>query len=96
MLYVADVIHTARECPGIDSGNFKQFIKMVSKENLAREKVKFVAAYVDRACLTGLLGRDHTTSIVLDSSSVENIKRVFNVLRVEVRDVLPWKEVATS
>jgi hypothetical protein len=94
MLYVADVIHTARECPGIDSENFKQFIKMVSKENLANLGIEFVAAYVDRACLTGLLGRDHTTSIVVDSNSQERVERAFRNLRVEIRDVLPWKEVA--
>jgi hypothetical protein len=67
---------------------------MVSKQNLAKLGVKFVAAYVDRACLTGLLGRDHTTSIVVDAESVDKVERMFMGLRVEVRDVLPWKEVA--
>jgi len=94
MLYVADVMHSARECPGIESQSFRQFVKMVSRDNLAKTNVKFVAAYVDRACLTGLLGRDHTTSIVLEADSVERVDQVFKALRVEVRDVLPWKEVA--
>lgn len=94
MLFVADVIHTARECPGIDSENFRKFIRMVSQENLDRNNIRFVSAYVDRACLTGLLERDHTTSIVLEADSAKMIASVFKALRIEVRDVLPWREVA--
>jgi hypothetical protein len=94
LLFVADVIHTARECPGIDSDNFRQFIRMVSEQNLGRTGIRFVSAYVDRACLTGLLGRDHRTSLMLDAGSAEKIEQLFKGLHIEVRDVLPWKEVA--
>jgi hypothetical protein len=90
MLYLATIQHSARQCPGVESETFKEFLAAFSAAQLEKAHIKVVGAYIDQSCLTGLLGKEHVTTFALEADSVAKVNALLGPLRAEVRQVVSW------
>lgn len=92
MLYLASVVHSARQCPGVDSEKFKEFVGKFSAENLDKVHAKVLAAYIDHACLTRAVEKDHVNSFVLKADSLEKLTAVLKPFPADIRPVISWSK----
>ena len=91
MLYLATIRHTTRQCPGVESDTFKEFIARFSSDQFSKARVRVVSAYIDQSCLNGLSGRDHVTTFALDADSAAKVKTLLGPMGADVRQVLSWQ-----
>jgi hypothetical protein len=89
-------MHPAKECPGLSSGQFKDFLQKFSPEYLSAAKVKLISAYIDHSCLTRMTEKDHLTTFIMDADSAERIQSTFSPIPMQVRQVIPWSESEAS
>ena len=90
MLYLATIHHTARQCPGVESETFREFLGRFSPDQLERARVKVLGTYIDQACVTALRGKDHITTFALEADSPAKVKALLGPMGAEVRQVFSW------
>ena len=91
MLYLATIKHSARQCPGVESETFKDFLAKFSTDLLEKAHTKVLGAYIDQSCLTRILGPDHVTTFALEAESVSNVKDLLGPMGPEIRQVVSWE-----
>lgn len=92
MLYLANLSHSPPKCPGTESEDFKQFIGKFAKEHLDKSRVKLLEVYIDQACLTRAVDKDHLCSLVLEADSSGRIEDFLRPFPADVRAIMPWTQ----
>ena len=95
MYYLATIKHTARQCPGVESDTFKDFLTRFSSEQLAKANTRVLGAYIDQSCLTRIMGADHVTTFALEADSASKVKDLLGPMGAEIRQVVSWETSAS-
>jgi hypothetical protein len=91
LYYLATIKHTARQCPGVESDTFKDFLARFSSEQLAKANARILGAYIDQSCITRIVGVDHVTTFALEADSASKVKDLLGSMGTEVRQVVSWE-----
>ncbi len=92
MLFVATNTHPAAQCP-LNTDQGKMMIKQTfSEANMQKAGVKLQGAYV--SCPKG--GPDHKGFFIIEANSAMDVTKFFGPMTVEVREVVPFSEVAKT
>ncbi len=93
MLYVATNTHPAAQCP-LNTEQGKAMIKQLfSEANVQKAGLKVDAAYV--SCPKETLA-NHKGFFVVEANSSDDVVKFFGPMTVEVREVVPFSEVAKT
>ncbi|MDD1774339.1 MAG: hypothetical protein LUQ24_02270 [Methanobacterium sp.] len=93
MLFVAEHTHPASECP-MNTPNGKEMIKeLFSEENIKKTGIELVGAYM--SCPVDETAH-HKGFFIIESPDAETIKTFFGPMKVEVREVKPFSEIAKT
>ncbi len=96
MLYLAHQRHRPEECPGNTPKHVKEMVEMLSPGNLSRTGLKFIDAYIDRACMVRASGPDHVCSFLMEGGSDQDVADVFKPFPVEVKSIVSWGRFAVD
>jgi hypothetical protein len=92
MLFAAVHMHPASQCP-LNSDEGKNMLKeLFSEENMKKNNIKIEGAYVScpKEAVT------HHGYFIVDAESTDAVKNFFGPMEVEVREVVPFSEVAKN
>ncbi len=91
MLYVAEHTHPASECP-MNTEDGKNMIKeLFSEEHIKKAGIEIVGAYM--SCPVDETAY-HKGFFIIEAPDEETIKTFFGPMKVEVREVKPFSEIA--
>ena len=91
MLYVAEHMHPAAQCP-LNSEQGKTMLKdLFSESNVKKAGIKIDSAYMSCPKDTSA---DHKGFFAIEANSPEAVTKFFGPLTVQLREVLPLSEVA--
>ena len=90
MFYLATIVHSPRQCPGVESEMFIEFIRNFSAEKLEKASIGLLGAYIDHSCITGMIGRKHVTTFALEAESITKVKDFFGPMEADIRQVVSW------
>jgi hypothetical protein len=94
VLYVASHTHPAAQCP-LKSAEGKAMIKQLfSDANVKKAGIKINAAYM--SCPKAEPQMNHKGFFVVEADSPAAITSFFGPMTVEVREVVPFSEVAKT
>lgn len=92
MLFVATNTHSAAQCP-LNTEQGKAMLKQTfSDANVQNAGLKIQSAHV--SCPKG--GVDHKGFFIIEANSSEAVSKFFGPMTVEVREVVPFSEVAKT
>jgi hypothetical protein len=92
MLFVAVNTHPAAQCP-LNTDQGKAMIKQTfSDSNIQKAGLKIQGAYV--SCPKG--GVDHKGFFIVEANSSADVTKFFGPMTVEVREVVPFSEIAKT
>jgi hypothetical protein len=94
MFYLVRVVHSARQCPGVEGEKFKEFIGKFSSDKFDKAHVRYLAAYIDQSCITRIAGKDHVSTFALEAGSIKKVENIFGPLTTDVRQVICWGNTA--
>jgi hypothetical protein len=90
MFYLATIVHSARQCPGVESETFKEFVRKFSAAELKKAQIRFLGAYIDHSCVTGKIGKEHITTFALEAESITKVEEAFGPMAADIRQVVSW------
>jgi hypothetical protein len=92
MLFMAVNTHPAAQCP-LNTEQGKMMLKQnFSEENMQKAGVKLQGAYV--SCPKG--GPEHKGFFTMEAANAMDVTKFFGPMTVEVREVVPFSEVAKT
>jgi hypothetical protein len=90
LLFVADNTHPADQCP-LNTDQGKMMLKQnFSEANMQKAGIKLQGAYV--SCPKG--GPEHKGFFIIEAENAMAVTNFFGPMTVEVREVVPFSEVA--
>jgi len=93
MLFVAEHTHPASECPMLSDSGKDMIKKLFSEEHIMSSGIELVGAYMscpnDKDAL-------HKGYFIIEASDEEIIKNFFGSMKVDVREVKPFSEIAKT
>jgi hypothetical protein len=93
MFFVAEHTHPASECP-MNMPDGKDMIKgLFSEEHIKSVGIELVGAYM--SCPNDE-GAYHKGYFIIEAPDEETIKEFFGPMKVEVREVKPFSEIAKT
>jgi hypothetical protein len=93
MLFVAEHTHPASECP-MNTPSGKEMIKgLFSEEHIKNAGIELVGAYM--SCPVEETAH-HKGFFIIEATDAETIKTFFGPMKVEVREVKPFSEIAKT
>ncbi len=93
MLFVAEHTHPASECP-MNMPDGKGMIKeLFSEEHISSAGIELVGAYM--SCPNDE-GANHKGYFIIEAPDEETIKNFFGPMKVDVREVKPFSEIAKT
>ena len=93
MLFVAEHIHPAAECPMRMPGGKDMIKNLFSEEHIKSTGIEMQGAYM--GCPTDE-GATHKGYFIIEAPDEETIKNFFGDMKVEVREVKPFSEIAKT
>jgi hypothetical protein len=93
MLFVAVNEHDSKQCPLKTDEGVKMLKNIFSDENMKKNDIKLEDAYVSCHKEEHSI---HKGFFIVNAKSAENVKNFFGPMEVEVKEVLPFSEVAKS
>ncbi len=93
MLFVAEHTHPASECPMSMPGGKDMIKELFSDEHIKNAGIKLVGAYM--SCPDDK-GAFHKGYFIIDAPNPQTIKEFFGPMKVEVREVKPFSEIAKT
>jgi hypothetical protein len=93
MLFVAEHTHPASECPMAMTGGKDMIKGLFSEEHIKSEGIELVGAYM--SCPNDE-GAQHKGYFIIEASDEATIKKFFGPMKVEVREVKPFSEIAKT
>jgi hypothetical protein len=93
MLFVATNTHPATQCP-LNSDQGKEMIKQLfSEANMQKAGIELQGAYV--SCPKDS-GAEHKGFFIVEANNAMDVTNFFGAMTVEVREVVPFSEVAKT
>jgi len=93
VLFVAEHTHPATECP-MNTSSGKDMIKeLFSEEHIRSAGIELVGAYMSCPSDKGAM---HKGYFIIEAPDDETIKSFFGAMKVEVREVKPFSEIAKT
>jgi hypothetical protein len=93
MLFVAEHTHPVSECPMTMPGGKDMIKKLFSEEHIRSAGIDLVGAYM--SCPNDK-GATHKGYFIIEAPDEETIKNFFGAMKVEVREVKPFSEIAKT
>lgn len=93
MLFLVTQKHEPGDCPGRNPAEFKHMVEKFSEANVQRARMKFVAGYIDHACMLQTSDKPHAMTFLFDTDSPNGIADFFTPFKVEIRRVVAWEKV---
>jgi hypothetical protein len=93
MLFVAEHMHPAAECPRKTSSGKKMLKDLFSEEHITSAGIKLQGAYMSCPDDEGAF---HKGYFIIEAPNEETIKNFFGPMKVEVREVKPLSEIAKT
>lgn len=93
MLYVAEHSHPASECPMSMPGGKDMIKDLFSEEHIKSAGINLLGAYM--SC-PNEEGSYHKGYFIIEAPDIESIKEFFGPMKVEVREVKPFSEIAKT
>jgi hypothetical protein len=93
MLFVAEHTHPAPECPMNTSGGKDMIKELFSQEHISSAGIELVGAYM--SCPNDE-GAYHKGYFIIEAPDEETIIKFFGPMKVEVREVKPFSEIAKT
>ena len=93
ILFVAEHTHPASECPMSMPGGKNMIKELFSEEHISSEGIKLVGAYISCPADEGAY---HKGYFIIKATDEETIKEFFGPMKVEIREVKPFSEIAKT
>ena len=93
MLFVAEHTHPASECPMTMPGGKDMIKELFSEEHISSAGIEVVGAYMSCPNDKGAI---HKGYFIIEAPDEETIKNFFGPMKVEVREVKPFSEIAKT
>jgi hypothetical protein len=93
MLFVAEHTHPASECPMTMPGGKDMIMELFSEEHIISAGIELLGAYM--SCPTDK-GAIHKGYFIIESPDEDTIKTFFGPMKVEIREVKPFSEIAKT
>lgn len=93
ILFVAEHTHPASECPMSMPGGKDMIKELFSEEHISSAGIKMVGAYM--SCPDDE-GAYHKGYFIIESPDEETIKEFFGPMKVDIREVKPFSEIAKT
>ena len=93
MLFVAEHTHPAAQCPMGMSGGKEMIKNLFSEEHIKSAGIELKGAYM--SCPNDE-GATHKGYFIIEAPDEETIKNFFGDMKVEVREVKPFSEIAKT
>jgi hypothetical protein len=93
MLFVAEHVHPASECPLSMSGGKDMIKELFSEGNIFSAGIGLVGAYM--SCPNDE-GAQHKGYFIIEAPNEESIQKFFGPMKVEIREVKPFSEIAKT
>ncbi|MCE5214572.1 MAG: hypothetical protein LLF83_07635 [Methanobacterium sp.] len=93
MLFVAEHTHPASECPMSMPGGKDMIKELFSDEHIKSTGIDLVGAYMSCPNDEGAV---HKGFFIIEAPDAETIKNFFGPMKVEVREVKPFSEIAKT
>lgn len=91
MLFVAEHTHPAFECPMNTPGGKEMIKELFSEEHIKSAGIEMVGAYM--SCPADETSH-HKGFFIIEAPDEKTVKGFFGPMKVEVREVKPFSEVA--
>jgi hypothetical protein len=93
MLFVAEHTHPASECPMSMAGGKDMIKGLFSEGNISNAGIELVGAYM--SCPNDE-GATHKGYFIIEAPDEETINKFFGPMKVELREVKPFSEIAKT
>jgi hypothetical protein len=93
MLFVAEHTHPASECPMTMPGGKDMIKELFSEEHISSAGIGLVGAYMSCPNDEGAI---HKGYFIIEAPDEETINNFFGPMKVEVREVKPFSEIAKT
>jgi hypothetical protein len=92
MLFAATHKHEAKKCPLNSDEGIDMLKSIFSEKNMKKNNIKIEGAYVSCPKEQSM----HHGYFIVDAESADAVKNFFGPMEVEVREVVPFSEVAKN
>ena len=93
MLFVAEHTHPASECPMTMPSGKDMIKELFSEEHISNAGIELVGAYMSCPNDEGAI---HKGYFIIEAVDEETIKNFFGPMKVEIREVKPFSEIAKT
>jgi hypothetical protein len=93
MLFVAEHTHPASECPMTTPGGKDMIKELFSEKRISSAGIQLVGAYMSCPIDEGAYHKGYYT---IEAPDEETIKNFFGPMKVEIREVKPFSEIAKT
>lgn len=93
MLFVAEHTHPASECPMTTPGGKDMIKELFSEKHISSAGIQLVGAYMSCPADKGAY---HKGYFIIEAPNEEIIKDFFGPMKVEIREVKPFSEIAKT
>ena len=91
MLFVAEHTHPASECPLTTLGGKDMIKELFSEKHIGSAGIQLVGAYMNCPIDEGAY---HKGYFIIEAPDKESINNFFGPMKVEIREVKPFSEIA--
>lgn len=93
MLFVAEHTHPAKECPMSMPGGKDMIRELFSAEHIKKSGIEINGAYMSCPDDEGAF---HKGYFIIEAPDSETIDQFFGPMKVEIREVKPFSEIAKT
>jgi hypothetical protein len=93
MLFVAEHTHPASECPMTTPSGKDMIKELFSEKHIGSAGIQLVGAYMSCPVDEGAY---HKGYFIIEAPDEETIKNFFGPMKVEIREVKPFSEIAKT
>ena len=93
MLFVAEHTHPASECPMTTPDGKAMLKELFSEKHISSAGIELVGAYMSCPVDEGAY---HKGYFIIEALDEETIKNFFGPMKVEIREVKPFSEIAKT